>query len=147
MATRIHILNGPNLNMLGTREQSIYGTTTLKDIEADCRKEAGRLGVELTFEQTNHEGRLVDLVQAAREGADGVIINPGGYTHTSVALQDAIRAAGVPVVELHLTNIFAREPFRHHSYVSPVAVGVICGFGPAGYILAMGALAARLASH
>lgn len=143
MAKRIHILNGPNLNMLGAREAEIYGTVTLEEIEAACREHAGRLGLEIEFHQTNSEGTLVDLVQAARGIADGIVLNAGGYSHTSVALHDAILAAGVPVVEVHLSNIYARERFRHRSLVSSVAVGVICGLGPTGYILALNALAAR----
>ncbi|MCF4099845.1 type II 3-dehydroquinate dehydratase [Maritalea mediterranea] len=144
MTKKIHILNGPNLNLLGTREGSIYGYVTLADIEKNCREECARLGVELEFAQSNHEGELVDLIQRAGESADGIIINPAAYTHTSVAIHDAIRAVNLPVVEVHLSNIYAREDFRHHSYVSPVALGTICGFGPAGYILALGALTSHL---
>ncbi|TDQ66435.1 3-dehydroquinate dehydratase [Maritalea mobilis] len=140
MTKQIHILNGPNLNLLGEREGSIYGHVTLADIEQNCREECARLGYELVFAQTNHEGELVELIQKAGKSAAGIIINPAAYTHTSVAIHDAIRAINIPVVEVHLSNIFARESFRHHSYVSPVALGTICGFGPAGYILALGAL-------
>jgi 3-dehydroquinate dehydratase-2 len=143
MAKRIHILNGPNLNMLGTREPETYGSMTLKQIADACGEHARRLGIDLEFHQTNSEGKLVDLIQAARGHADGVILNPGAYSHTSIAIRDAISAIGVPVVEVHLTNVFARESFRHHSHVSPVAFGVICGFGATGYILALNALAAR----
>lgn len=140
MAIPVFVLNGPNLNMLGRREPSIYGGKSLADIEADCAAAGKRLGLAVDFRQTNQEGVLVDWIQEAAEGAGGIVINPGAYTHTSVALQDAIRAAGKPVIEVHLSNIFAREPFRHHSYVSPVAVGVICGLGPAGYLLALEAI-------
>jgi 3-dehydroquinate dehydratase-2 len=146
MATPIFVLNGPNLNMLGKREPGIYGAKTLGDIEADCRAAAKKLGLALDFRQTNIEGVLVDWIQEAGDKADGIVINPGAYTHTSVALQDAIRAAGKPVIEVHLSNIFAREPFRHHSYVSPVAAGVICGLGPHGYVLALEALAGLIAA-
>ncbi|MEW6258166.1 MAG: type II 3-dehydroquinate dehydratase [Pseudomonadota bacterium] len=138
----VHILNGPNLNLLGTREPGIYGTTTLADIEDLCRREAGRHALEIVFRQTNHEGELVEMIHAARD-AFGIVLNAGAYTHTSVALRDAISAAGVPTVEVHLSNVFAREDFRHHSYLSPVARGVICGFGAMSYVLAIAALAAR----
>ncbi len=144
MAKQIHILNGPNLNLLGEREGSIYGHVTLADIEQNCQEECARLGFGLEFAQTNHEGDLVELIQNAGQTADGIIINPAAYTHTSVAIHDAIRAINIPVVEVHLSNIFARESFRHHSYVSPVALGTICGFGPAGYILALGALTSHI---
>lgn len=130
--------------MLGTRESDIYGQVTLADIEQNCREESARLGYELVFAQTNHEGELVELIQSAGQSAAGIIINPAAYTHTSVAIHDAIRAINIPVVEVHLSNIFARETFRHHSYVSPVALGTICGFGPAGYILALGALTSHI---
>lgn len=143
MAKRIHILNGPNLNMLGSREADIYGTVTLKQIADACAEHAGRLNLELEFQQTNSEGTLVDFIHAARGVADGIVLNAGAYSHTSIAVHDAIKAAGVPVIEVHLSNIFAREEFRHHSYISPVAAGVICGLGPTGYILALNALAAR----
>jgi 3-dehydroquinate dehydratase-2 len=140
MAIPVFVLNGPNLNMLGSREPSIYGGKSLADIEADCKAAGKKLGLVVDFRQTNQEGTLVDWIQEAAEAARGIVINPGAYTHTSVALQDAIRAAGRPVVEVHLSNIFAREAFRHHSYVSPVAAGLICGFGAAGYVLALEAL-------
>lgn len=145
MAKTIHILNGPNLNLLGQRESGIYGNVTLADIEKNCQHECTRLGIDCEFAQTNHEGELVELIQKAGETADGIIINPAAYTHTSVAIHDAIRAIQIPVVEVHLSNIFARESFRHHSYVSPVALGTICGFGPAGYIMALGALTSHIA--
>jgi len=140
MTIPVFVLNGPNLNMLGTREPGIYGGQTLADIERDCVAAGRKLGLAVDFRQTNHEGVLVDWIQEAAAKAAGIVINPGAYTHTSVALQDAIRAAGLSVIEVHLSNIFAREAFRHHSYVSPVAAGVICGLGPAGYRLALEAL-------
>jgi 3-dehydroquinate dehydratase II len=141
MAIRVFVLNGPNLNMLGRREPGVYGNDTLASIEASVHALAPELGLEVEFRQTNHEGQLVDWIQEAFERAKGIILNPGAYTHTSIAIHDAIRAAGVPTIELHLSNVFAREPFRHHSYVSPVAAGVMCGFGAKGYLLALRALA------
>ncbi|TCT02939.1 type II 3-dehydroquinate dehydratase [Aquabacter spiritensis] len=137
----VHVLNGPNLNLLGTREPEIYGTTTLADVEAACRAAAAGHKLDLVFRQTNHEGELVEQIHAAR-GSFGVVLNAGAYTHTSVALRDAIAASGVPTVEVHLSNVFAREAFRHHSYLSPVVRGVICGFGLNGYVLGIAALAA-----
>jgi 3-dehydroquinate dehydratase-2 len=145
MASPVFILNGPNLNMLGRREPGIYGAQTLADIEAACVAEGKALGLSIDFRQTNVEGILVDWIQEAAEKAKGIVINPGAYTHTSVALQDALRAAALPVIEVHLSNIFARESFRHHSFVSPVATGVICGLGPRGYTLALAALAGLVA--
>ena len=142
MTRTLTILNGPNLNLLGTREPEIYGSTTLADIERDCARTAAAHGFTLDFKQTNHEGELVDQVQAARTSA-ALIINAGAYTHTSVALHDALKSLTIPIIEVHLSNIFAREPFRHHSYVSPLATGVICGLGARGYLLAIEALAAR----
>ena len=144
MATQVFVLNGPNLNLLGKREPGLYGTGTLADIEKACRAKGKALGLSVDFRQTNVEGVLVDWIQEAGEKAGGIVLNPGAYTHTSVALHDAIRGTGLPVIEVHLSNIFAREPFRHHSYVSPVAVGVICGLGPQGYTLALDALAVRI---
>jgi 3-dehydroquinate dehydratase-2 len=141
MAKRILVLNGPNLNLLGTREPATYGAQTLADIEALCRDEGKALGLEIDFRQSNHEGELVTWIQEAQTGADAIVINPAAYSHTSVAIHDALRAVGLPVVEVHLTNIHTREPFRHHSYVSSVARGVICGLGAAGYRLALIALA------
>jgi 3-dehydroquinate dehydratase-2 len=141
MAKRILVLNGPNLNLLGTREPGTYGSQTLADIEALCRSEGKALGLVIDFRQSNHEGELVTWIQEARDGADAIVINPAAYSHTSVAIHDALRAVGLPVVEVHLTNIHTREPFRHHSYVSSVAKGVICGLGAAGYRLALIALA------
>jgi 3-dehydroquinate dehydratase II len=146
MTQPVYILNGPNLNLLGTREPEIYGTETLAGIEAKCVAEAKRLGLSVIFRQTNAEGDLISLVHQAREDACGILINAGGYTHTSVALHDALRMAGVPVIEVHLSNIYKREAFRHHSYVSPAAQGVICGFGGHGYVLALQALAQHLNS-
>lgn len=141
MTTTLTILNGPNLNMLGQREPEIYGATTLADIEQRCVAMAQQRGVTLVFKQTNHEGELVEWVQqAGRDAAAGLIINAGAYTHTSVALHDALKTVRVPIIEVHLSNIYQREPFRHHSYVSPVAKGVICGLGAQGYLLAMDAL-------
>lgn len=144
MAKSIHILNGPNLNLLGTRESDIYGALSLADIEALCRAECDTLGFDCSFAQTNSEGELVSLIQAAGAAGAGIVLNAAAYTHTSVAVQDALRAVRVPAIEVHLSNVFAREVFRHHSYVSPVVLGVICGFGATGYRLAISALAERL---
>jgi len=141
MPDTVHVLNGPNLNLLGTREPDVYGRATLADVEDTCRKACDRHGLALVFRQTNHEGELVSLLQGAR-GSLGVVLNAAAYTHTSVAIADAIKAVGLNVVEVHLSNVFAREAFRHHSYVSPVARGVICGLGIEGYRLAIDALAA-----
>lgn len=140
MTDTVHVLNGPNLNLLGTREPGIYGAATLADVEALCRAEGKALGFDIVFRQTNSEGALVDFIQAAR-GARGIVLNAGAYTHTSVALRDAVAAVGVPTIEVHLSNVFAREDFRHHSYLSPVARGVICGFGPQSYVLGLRAIA------
>jgi 3-dehydroquinate dehydratase-2 len=137
IAPSVLILNGPNLNMLGIREPHIYGAETLEDIENACQETATRLGLEIDFRQSNHEGELVTWIQDARGEHDAIILNAGAYTHTSIAIHDALSAVGLPVVEVHLSNIFRREPFRHHSYVSPVARGVICGFGSQGYLLAL----------
>jgi len=141
MTKPVYILNGPNLNLLGTREPGVYGNHTLADIERDCAGRAKALGLEIEFRQTNMEGELVTWVQEAGLKASGIVLNAGAYTHTSVALHDALRAAGVPVIEVHLSNVYKREEFRHKSYVSTVAVGVICGLGPLGYELALEALA------
>ena len=137
----IFILNGPNLNLLGVRDPSIYGHDTLGDIEERCASRAEAFGLEIDFRQSNHEGQLVDWIQEARESADGIILNAGALTHTSVALLDALSAAELPIIEVHLSNIFRRESFRHHSYVSLVANGVICGLGTKGYELALDAIA------
>jgi 3-dehydroquinate dehydratase-2 len=132
------VLHGPNLNLLGTREPAVYGHATLAQIDADLVQLAARQGVRLESFQSNHEGALIDRVQAARsDGTRFIIINPGGLTHTSVALRDALAAVALPFVEVHLSNIHRREPFRHHSYFSDLAVGVICGLGPQGYRLAV----------
>lgn len=144
MAKRVLVLNGPNLNLLGTREPEKYGSQTLKDIESLCRDAGKALELAIDFRQSNHEGELVTWIQDARKTADAIVINPAAYSHTSVAIHDALRAVGLPVAEVHLTNIHQREPFRHHSYVSSVAVGVICGFGATGYRLALEALADKL---
>ncbi|GLQ09677.1 3-dehydroquinate dehydratase [Devosia yakushimensis] len=144
MAKRVLVLNGPNLNLLGMREPEIYGRTTLSDIEALCRSAGDELRLAVDFRQSNHEGELVTWIQEARNGADAILINPAAYSHTSVAIHDALKAVGLPVAEVHLSNIHQREPFRHHSYVSAVAYGVICGFGAAGYKLALHALAEKL---
>lgn len=140
MTHSILILNGPNLNLLGTRQPEVYGPTTLADIEALCLEKAKALGVQIVFVQSNHEGEMIDMLHGARGVHAGVILNAGAYTHTSVALMDAISSIMLPVVELHLSNIHAREAFRQKSYIAPVAVGQICGFGAAGYPLAMDAL-------
>ena len=142
--TSILILNGPNLNLLGTRQPEVYGSTTLADIEAQCRAHAKARGVALEFIQSNHEGALVDAIHGARGTQAGIILNAGAYTHTSIALMDAISSVELPVIELHLSNIHAREEFRHRSYIARVAVGVICGFGAAGYPLAIDALLGHL---
>jgi 3-dehydroquinate dehydratase-2 len=144
MAKRVLLLNGPNLNMLGTREPQTYGSQTLADIETMAKAEGKTLGLEVTAKQSNHEGELVTWIQEALGTQDGIVINPGAYSHTSVAIHDAIRAVGLPVIEVHLSNIYTREAFRHHSYVSPVALGVICGLGATGYKLALHALAEKL---
>jgi 3-dehydroquinate dehydratase-2 len=138
---RLMILNGPNLNLLGVREPHIYGTTTLAQIEQDCVRHAADLGLALTFRQSNHEGELVDLIQSARQDADAIIINPAGYSFTSIAILDAIKAFEGPVIEVHISNIHARDEHHRHSKISSVASGVICGLGPHGYIAAMHALA------
>jgi 3-dehydroquinate dehydratase-2 len=135
------ILNGPNLNLLGVRDPSIYGSDTLADIEERCLARAATLDLQIDFRQTNHEGQLVDWIQEARESAEGIILNAGALTHTSVAVLDALSAADLPVIEVHLSNIFRRETFRRHSYVSLAASGVICGLGAHGYELALEAVA------
>jgi 3-dehydroquinate dehydratase II len=140
----VFILNGPNLNLLGVREPSIYGRDTLGDVEERCTARAAALGLEIDFRQSNHEGQLVDWIQEARESADGIILNAGAFTHTSVALFDALSAADLPIIEVHLSNIFRRESFRHHSYISLAANGVICGLGAQGYELALDAIASLI---
>ena len=141
VAKPIHILNGPNLNLLGSREPEIYGTSTLADIERMCAARLGKYDLKMKFDQSNDEGALVDMVQAAHSIAGGLILNAGAYTHTSIALHDALQVLEIPAIEVHLSNIFAREPFRHHSYISPTVQGVICGLGPEGYLLAVDAIA------
>lgn len=136
----ILVLNGPNLNLLGTRQPEVYGSMTLAMVEEACATHAARAGVSVTCLQSNHEGALIDAIHAARGTHDGIILNAGAFTHTSVALMDAISSVELPVVEVHLSNIHAREPFRHKSYVAPVALGQICGFGAQGYLLAIDAL-------
>lgn len=143
-AKPVLVLNGPNLNMLGKREPEKYGRTTLADVQRLTEEAGQRLGLTVDFRQSNSEGELVGWIQDARETASGIILNAGAYTHTSVALLDAIKAAEVPAIEVHITNVFQREAFRHHSYISLAAVGVICGFGPKGYVLALEALADML---
>ena len=141
MSKPIFVLNGPNLNMLGVREPSIYGKETLDDVRRLTETRAKALGLTVDFRQSNLEGELVTWIQEAREKACGIILNAAAYTHTSVAIMDALMAAERPVIELHLSNVFARESFRHHSYVAPAARGVICGFGAKGYELALEAMA------
>lgn len=141
MAKPILILNGPNLNLLGTRETSVYGSDTLQSIEADCVAHAKSLGLDVDFRQSNHEGELITWIQEAQSAHAGIVINPAAYSHTSVGIHDALRAVGLPVIEVHLSNIHKRERFRHHSYVSPVADGIIVGLGPTGYQLALTAIA------
>jgi 3-dehydroquinate dehydratase-2 len=141
MASKILVLNGPNLNLLGTREPDVYGNETLADIEVKSIECGKNLGMEIEFRQSNTEGELVDWVQQARGNADLLIVNAGAYTHTSVALLDALKACDIPVIEVHLSNIHQREEFRQHSYISKVAVGMICGFGGHGYEMALQAAA------
>ncbi|MEE4186871.1 MAG: type II 3-dehydroquinate dehydratase [Roseobacter sp.] len=138
------ILNGPNLNLLGTRQPEVYGSTTLADIEARCIAHGQAIGMEVTFEQSNHEGTLVDEIHAARGAYNGIILNAGAYTHTSIALMDAIASVELPAIELHLSNVHARETFRHKSFIAKVCVGIICGFGAHGYTLAMDAMKAHV---
>ena len=137
----ILVINGPNLNLLGVREPATYGRDTLADIEEACMERAAVLGLALDFRQSNHEGQLVEWIQEARENADGIIINPAGYTTTSVALLDALKAVELPVIEVHISNIHRREAFRHNSLISQAATGVICGLGAQGYLLALEAMA------
>jgi 3-dehydroquinate dehydratase II len=141
----VYVLNGPNLNMLGKRQPEIYGRASLADVQRLTEDAARGLGLTIVFRQSNIEGELVTWIQEAREAASGIVLNAGAYTHTSVALLDALNAAEVPCIEVHLSNVFRRESFRHHSYISMAAHGVICGFGPKGYVLALEALADMLA--
>jgi 3-dehydroquinate dehydratase-2 len=141
MPKPIFVLNGANLNLIGVREPAIYGVETLTDVRRRTEARAEALGLAVDFRQSNSEGTLVDWIQEARAAAEGIVINAGAYTHTSIAILDALQAAARPVIELHLSNIFRREPFRHTSYVTPAAHGLICGFGPKGYELAIEAMA------
>lgn len=141
------ILNGPNLNLLGTRQPDVYGRTTLAELEAMCREHAERLGLTVAFRQANSEGALIDSIHDAAGRHDGLIFNPGGYSHSSIALMDAILSTGIPTVEVHLSNIHAREEFRHHSFIARAAIGQICGFGPQSYILALDAIAHHLSGN
>lgn len=141
---RILVLHGPNLDLLGRREPEVYGTQTLADIDAAIEARAGDLGIEVETFQSNHEGALIDRIHAAMDTCAGIVINPGGLTHTSVSLRDALAGVALPVVEVHLSNVYAREAFRHHSYVTPVALGVISGLGADGYGYALDALRRHL---
>ncbi len=143
-SAQVIIINGPNLNMLGSREPEIYGRQTLAEIEATCRERAATLGFPMDFRQSNNEGEIVEWIQQATTEAAGIIINPAAYTHTSIAIMDALLQCVCPVIEIHLSNIFQRESFRHHSYVSPAAHGMICGFGGHSYLLALEAMARLL---
>ncbi len=142
----LYILNGPNLNLLGNREPEVYGSDTLADIEAMCANKASELGYGIEFRQTNSEGELITWIQEAGQKGAGLILNAAAYTHTSVGLFDAIVGVQVPTIEVHLSNPYARESFRHHSYVSPAAAGVICGLGAQGYVLALEALAKKIST-
>ena len=145
MAKTVYVLNGPNLNLLGTREPRTYGRSTLKDVEKLSRDAAKRHKLKLEFRQSNHEGELVDWIHEAHaKKAAGIVLNAGGYTHSSVAIRDAVAAVRVPVIEVHISNVFAREDFRHFSHIAPVARGTLCGFGINGYALAISGLAAML---
>ena len=145
MAKTVYVLNGPNLNLLGTREPKTYGRATLSDVQKLCREAAKRHKLGIEFRQSNHEGEIVDQIQeAGAKAAAGIIINPGAYTHTSIAIRDAIAAVELPVIEVHISNIFARESFRHLSHIAPVAKASLCGFGVAGYALGIDGLAALI---
>ena len=143
-APKVLILNGPNLNMLGSRQPDVYGRESLSDVENSCRQHGKGLGLGIDCRQSNSEGELVGWIQDARNSHDGIIINPGAYSHTSIAIMDAFLAVGLPLIEVHLSNIHRREAFRHHSYVSKVADAVICGLGSQGYLAALDAMARRL---
>lgn len=144
MSRKILILNGPNLNLLGTREPEIYGAETLADVERACKAYGRKIALKVDFRQSNNEGELVQWIQDARKDCGAIVINAGAYTHTSVAILDALLAVSLPVIEVHLSNIYKRDEFRHHSYISKAATGVICGLGSQGYLLALDALADRL---
>ena len=144
MSLPVYVLNGPTLNLLGTREPEIYGRTTLADIEQSVSQRAQRHGFEIVFRQSNHEGVLIDWIQEARTKGCAIIFNPAGYSHTSVAIMDALRAIEIPIVEVHISNPYRRETFRRHSFVSEAATGVICGLGATGYLLAIDAVASLL---
>ncbi len=144
MTISLLVLNGPNLNLLGTRQPQVYGSTTLQDVEALCRAAGDRLGVGIDFRQSNHEGTLIDWIHEAKGKHAGIVLNAGALTHTSIAIMDAIASVELPVAEVHLSNIHRREEFRHLSYVSKVALGMIAGFGPQGYVLGIEALASHL---
>jgi len=140
--TTVLVLNGPNLNLLGTRKPEVYGHTTLADVQEMCRQEAGKLGLEVEFKQSNHEGQIIDWIHEygarVKDGSCiGAVYNPGAHTHTSAAIRDAIEGASLPVIETHISNVHAREEWRHHSFISPVAAGIIVGFGVNGYLLAL----------
>lgn len=141
MTKQILIINGPNLNLLGTREPEIYGTETLADISVLCEQTAQNLGLEIEFHQSNHEGDIISWIQSAQNKFDGIIINAAAFTHTSVAIRDALLSFNKPIIEIHLSNIFKREDFRHHSFIADIANGVICGFGSKSYTLAIKAIA------
>jgi 3-dehydroquinate dehydratase-2 len=141
MSRLIYVLNGPNLNLLGKRQPEIYGRETLADVEAECRRVAADLKLEIAFHQSNREYEIIDWIHEARERAGGIVINPAAFTHTSVAILDALNAFDHPIIEVHISNVHRREPFRHHSYVSSVATGVIAGLGTQGYTLALRRLA------
>jgi len=148
MAKIVYVLNGPNLNLLGTREPETYGSATLADVERLCREAASRHKLAIEFRQSNHEGEIIDAIhKAGADKAVGIVINAGAYTHTSVAIRDAIAAVAVPVIEVHISNIFARERFRHHSHIAPVAKASLCGFGVGGYALAIDGLAALIGAR
>ncbi|MEZ5792554.1 MAG: type II 3-dehydroquinate dehydratase [Nitratireductor sp.] len=141
MAKNVLVINGPNLNLLGTREPAVYGSKTLKDLESECVAHGSKLGLSVSCFQSNSEGAIIDAIQAARTVAIAIIINPGGYSHTSVAIRDALSGVGLPVYEVHISNIHARESFRHHSYVSGIARAVVCGLGFRGYLSMLDAIA------
>jgi 3-dehydroquinate dehydratase-2 len=148
MAKSVYVLNGPNLNLLGTREPETYGRATLKDVERRCRDCAALHKFGLEFRQSNHEGDLIDWIhEAAAKKAAGIVLNAGGYTHTSVSIRDAVAAVSIPVIEVHISNVFARDHFRHHSHIAPVAEASLCGFGIEGYALAIDGLAALIAAR